>query len=606
MNNKINKLYQALIEKSYKVKLIKKGNHWVARGMTTFFIGSGILLFANTTNIQASDIWRANSPSEVAKRISNTDVTFTFKRGDTFWAVSQVLNIKYQTLMEWNGYKAGDEYNIPVGTVIRIRDNRLTIITPDGKSILDKKITDQDRIVPNQDKSSSFVKNGKNILKDKENNIKTETPQLVEDVPNKDKGKADSTESGTVTPTETEASKNIGNQGGSTTTPEEPVDQGNTGNQGGSTTTPEEPVDQGNTGNQGGSTTTPEEPVDQGNTGNQGGSTTTPEEPVDQGNTGNQGGSTTTPEEPVDQGNTGNQGGSTTSPEQPVDQGNTGNQGGSTTTPEEPVDQGNTGNQGGSTTTPEEPEKTSVDTAPLQNVLMASTDVESQPLYYNASSDKQIAYKQKIAEARELQFKSDLTVEEMNAAIEAVKNAKEQLNGAPTDFTEADKILEDYDKKDSNPYYHNASEESKKKYDDAIQQLQKLKNTVQVTQTQVNAAIDNINKAKAQLDGKVLSPNEQAKSDAIKAFEEDVKSYQEAIKYLPAGPYKDAAQQMLQIYGLNVLPSIKTYDVAGIKYNQQMLDTWINAYLQTFSKQLQDKKDLETQVNELQKLVNTR
>ena len=45
---------------------------------------------------------------------------------------------------------------------------------------------------------------------------------------------------------------------------------------------------------------------------------------------------------------------------------------------------------------------------------------------------------------------------------------------------------------------------------------------------------------KNQLDGKVLSTEEQNKFDAIKSFKEDIAYYQEAIKYLPEA-YRVAA-----------------------------------------------------------------
>ncbi|MBE7390856.1 hypothetical protein ACTQXV_08755 [Ligilactobacillus salivarius] len=67
--------------------------------MTILLFGLGVIALSNV-EVQASS-WHANSPAEIAKRISSNDRTFTFERGDTFWGISQVLNINYQTLMEW-------------------------------------------------------------------------------------------------------------------------------------------------------------------------------------------------------------------------------------------------------------------------------------------------------------------------------------------------------------------------------------------------------------------------------------------------------------------------------------------------------------------------
>ncbi|MBM6787474.1 LysM peptidoglycan-binding domain-containing protein, partial [Ligilactobacillus salivarius] len=217
------KLYKALTEQKYRVKLIKKGNHWVARGMTILLFGLGVIALSNV-EVQASS-WHANSPAEIAKRISSNDRTFTFERGDTFWGISQVLNINYQTLMEWNGYKSGDEYTIPVGTVISIRGNRLTFTTPNGNVILDKIIQPQDRItqtplptpaiITNKQKADNSSDNSNNSGSDSNREFPT------------DKGNVD-----------TGNSDNNANNSGSDNNQELPTDNGNvdTGNNGNNNT----------------------------------------------------------------------------------------------------------------------------------------------------------------------------------------------------------------------------------------------------------------------------------------------------------------------------------------------------------------------------------
>ena len=217
------KLYKALTEQKYRVKLIKKGNHWVARGITTLFFGLSVVALSNV-KVQASS-WHANSPAEIAKRISSNDRTFTFERGDTFWGISQVLNINYQTLMEWNGYKPGDEYTIPVGTVISIRGNRLTFTTPNGNVILDKIIQPQDRItqtplptpaiITNKQKADNSSDNSNNSGSDSNREFPT------------DKGNVD-----------TGNSDNNANNSGSDNNQELPTDNGNveTGNNGNNNT----------------------------------------------------------------------------------------------------------------------------------------------------------------------------------------------------------------------------------------------------------------------------------------------------------------------------------------------------------------------------------
>ena len=147
--------YQMIADRLYRVKLVKKGNHWIAIGLTAFTLGLGLttidaaslLSWRETTpaEIDAASLlpWRATTPAEIAPRIAPTDQTYTFRAGDTLWALAQVLGIDYHTLMEWNGLHEGDQYHIPVGTVVKIRGNHVTMTTPDGRKLIDRNLPPQ-------------------------------------------------------------------------------------------------------------------------------------------------------------------------------------------------------------------------------------------------------------------------------------------------------------------------------------------------------------------------------------------------------------------------------------------------------------------------------
>ena len=652
------KLYKALTEQKYRVKLIKKGNHWVARGMTILLFGLGVIALSNV-EVQASS-WHANSPAEIAKRISSNDRTFTFERGDTFWGISQVLNINYQTLMEWNGYKSSDEYTIPVGTVISIRGNRLTFTTSNGNVILDKIIQPQDRItqtslptpaiITNKQKTDNSSDNSNNSGSDSNREFPT------------DKGNVDSGNNGNNTDNSGNDSSNIPTDNGN-------VDTGNSGNNNtnnsGSDNSQELPTDNGNVdaGNNGnnntnnsGSDNSQELPTDNGNvdTGNSGNNNTnnsgsdSSNIPTDNGNvdTGNSdnnannSGSDNNQELPTDNGNVdaGNNGNNNTNNSGsgnsniPTDNGNvdTGNSdnnannSGSDNNQELPTDNGNVdaGNNGNNNTnnsgsdnnggpssidevSPSKPEQPKIDISPLQNLLMANSNIVSLPIYYNASENNRLAFDALMSEAKSLQYKLSLTNEEMVAMIDKLTAAKNNLNGKATDFSKADELLEEYNNRDNNQRYHNATAPSQLAYDNAINELKKLQNTTQVTQATVDSAIANVIEAKNQLDGKVLSTEEQNKFDAIKSFKEDIAYYQEAIKYLPDA-YRTAAEGLLQTQGLNVLPNINAFSTESIVSMQNNLKTWLDFYIKSADKQLQGKHDLEAKIQELQNLVDTK
>ncbi|MGU9993034.1 LysM peptidoglycan-binding domain-containing protein [Ligilactobacillus salivarius] len=704
------KLYKALTEQKYRVKLIKKGNHWVARGMTILLFGLGVIALSNV-EVQASS-WHANSPAEIAKRISSNDRTFTFERGDTFWGISQVLNINYQTLMEWNGYKSGDEYTIPVGTVISIRGNRLTFTTPNGNVILDKIIQPQDRItqtplptpaiITNKQKADNSSDNSNNSGSDSNREFPT------------DKGNVDSGNNGNNTDNSGNDSSNIptdngnvdtGNNGNNNTnnsgsdnsnipTDNGNVDNGNSGNNNannsGSDNSQELPIDNGNVdaGNNGNNNTnnsgsdnsnipTDNGNVDTGNSDNNANNSGSDNSniptdngnvdtensdnnannsgsdnsniPTDNGNvdTGNSGnnnnnnsGSDNSQELPTDNGNVdaGNNGNNNTNNSDsdnsniPTDNGNvdTGNSdnnannSGSDNNQELPTDNGNVdaGNNGNNNTnnsgsdnnggpssidevSPSKPEQPKIDISPLQNLLIANSNIVSLPIYYNASENNRLAFDALMSEAKSLQYKLSLTNEEMVAMIDKLTAAKNNLNGKATDFSKADELLEEYNNRDNNQRYHNATAPSQLAYDNAINELKKLQNTTQVTQATVDSAIANVIEAKNQLDGKVLSTEEQNKFDAIKSFKEDIAYYQEAIKYLPDA-YRTAAEGLLQTQGLNVLPNINAFSTESIVSMQNNLKTWLDFYIKSADKQLQGKRDLEAKIQELQNLVDTK
>ena len=651
------KLYKALTEQKYRVKLIKKGNHWVARGMTILLFGLGVIALSNV-EVQASS-WHANSPAEIAKRISSNDRTFTFERGDTFWGISQVLNINYQTLMEWNGYKSGDEYTIPVGTVISIRGNRLTFTTPNGNVILDKIIQPQDRItqtplptpaiITNKQKADNSSDNSNNSGSDSNREFPT------------DKGNVDNGNSG----------NNNANNSGSDNSQELPIDNGNVdaGNNGNNNTnnsgsdnsnipTDNGNVDTGNSDNNANNSGSDNSniPTDNGNvdtensdnnannSGSDNSNIPTDNGNVDTGNSGNNNnnnsGSDNSQELPTDNGNVdaGNNGNNNTNNSDsdnsniPTDNGNvdTGNSdnnannSGSDNNQELPTDNGNVdaGNNGNNNTnnsgsdnnggpssidevSPSKPEQPKIDISPLQNLLIANSNIVSLPIYYNASENNRLAFDALMSEAKSLQYKLSLTNEEMVAMIDKLTAAKNNLNGKATDFSKADELLEEYNNRDNNQRYHNATAPSQLAYDNAINELKKLQNTTQVTQATVDSAIANVIEAKNQLDGKVLSTEEQNKFDAIKSFKEDIAYYQEAIKYLPDA-YRTAAEGLLQTQGLNVLPNINAFSTESIVSMQNNLKTWLDFYIKSADKQLQGKRDLEAKIQELQNLVDTK
>ena len=407
------------------------------------------------------------------------------------------------------------------------------------------------------------------------------------------------------------------------------IDTGNSGNNSGSDNSQELPTDNGNNNTNNSDSYNSNIPTDNGNvdTGNSdnnannSGSDNNQELPTDNGNvnTDNNGNNNTNNSGsdnsniPTDNGNvdTGNNGNNNTNNSGsdnsniPTDNGNVDNGNSDNNTTNNSGSDNNGGPSSIDEVSPSKPEQPKIDISPLQNLLMANSNIVSLPIYYNASENSRLAFDALMSEAKSLQYKLSLTNEEMVAMIDKLTAAKNNLNGKATDFSKADELLEEYNNRDNNQRYHNATASSQLAYDNAINELKKLQNTTQVTQATVDSAIANVVEAKNQLDGKVLSTEEQNKFDAIKSFKEDIAYYQEAIKYLPDA-YRTAAEGLLQAQGLNVLPNINAFSTESIVSMQNNLKTWLDFYIKSADKQLQGKRDLEAKIQELQNLVDTK
>ena len=246
-----------------------------------------------------------------------------------------------------------------------------------------------------------------------------------------------------------------------------------------------------------------------------------------------------------------------------------------------------------------------IDLQPLQQRLLTSQSVMTKATYYNADAAKQLAYRTALAAAGQLQYDPQVTTEQMQAAIAQIDAAQAALDGQATDFNAATILLKRYDQRDQDPRYHNATTTAQAPYDEAVAALQKLMTTPAVTQAMLDAAVAQVEATQAKLDGAVLSPAEQAKVDAINEFKATVAYYQTALQYV-SPEYHQAAEGILQAYGINVLPNLKTYTTQGIQDNLTQLKRWMDLYIQSSAQQMQGRRDLEAAVAALQNLVATR
>ena len=714
--------YQMIADRLYRVKLVKKGNHWIAIGLTAFTLGLGL------TTIDAASLlpWRATTPAEIAPRIAPTDQTYTFRAGDTLWALAQVLGIDYHTLMEWNGLHEGDQYHIPVGTVVKIRGNHVTMTTPDGRKLIDRNLPPQvwrtqigttnailwpqvssgrssepigtfgglgtaatpldqgSQPTTKGDKPTVSVTPGGEVPATSASGSASETPTSGTDIPvtSGDNPMTSATPGGEApatsdsstaseTPTsETDTpatsgdipttSATLGGEAPATSdsgvageTPTSGTDTPATSDDNPTTSaTPggEVPAtsDSGSVGET--PTSGTETPATSGDnpttSATPGGEAPATSASASAGETPSSGTDTpaTSGDNPTTSATPGGEAPATsdsgtagetptsgtdtpaTSGDNPTTSATPGGEAPATSdsstaskTPTSGTDTPATSGDNptsGSGASDEQPQsidevkptprpQPKIDLQPLQRRLLTGQSVMTTAAYYNADAAKQLAYRTALAAASQLQYDPQVTAEQMQAAIAQIDAAQAALDGQATDFNVATILLKRYDQREQDPRYHNATTTAQAPYDEAVAALQKLMTTPAVTQAMLDATVAQVEATQAKLDGAILSPAEQAKVDAINEFKATVAYYQTALQYV-SPEYRQAAEGILQAYGINVLPNLKTYTTQGIQDNQASLKRWMDLYIQSSAQQMQGRRDLEAAVIALQNLVATR
>ena len=627
--------YQMIADRLYRVKLVKKGNHWIAIGLTAFTLTAFTLGLGPTTIDAASLLpWRATTPAEIAPRIAPTDQTYTFRAGDTLWALAQVLGIDYHTLMEWNGLHEGDQYHIPVGTVVKIRGNHVTMTTPDGRKLIDRNLPPQawrtqigttntilwpqvssgrssepigtfgglgtaatpldqgSQPTTKGDKPTVSVTPGGEVPATSDSSPAGETPTSGTDTPvtsgehpttsatpgGETPATSSSASAGETPTSETDTPATSGDNPTTSATPggEVPAtsDSGSVGETPTSgTETPATSDDNPTTS----ATSGGEAPATSGSTS----AGETPTSGTDTPATSASGSAGETPTSGTDT--------PATSGDNPTS--------GSGASGEQP--------QSIDEVKPTPRPQPKIDLQPLQRRLLTGQNVMTTAAYYNADAAKQLAYRTALAAASQLQYDPQVTAEQMQAAIAQIDTAQATLDGQATDFKAATILLKRYDQRDQDPRYHNATTTAQAPYDEAVAVLQKLMTTPAVTQAMLDAAVAQVEATQAKLDGAILSPAEQAKVDAINEFKATVAYYQTALQYV-SPEYLPYAQSMLQFRGTNVLPYLNTYTTEDIQKNQTILKQSMDLYIQSSAQQMQGRRDLEAAVTALQNLVATR
>lgn len=144
MKMKLSSLLKGGTDDVCKKRMVKsRTGDWVVKALTFVTVVGGVVL-ATCETVDAAE-WTANSSSEIAQRLSS-DKSYTFIKGDTFYEIGIATNIKFDKLMELNGFAMGEQYTVPVGTTISFDGANVEIKDINGEVKHTETLTDKDKI----------------------------------------------------------------------------------------------------------------------------------------------------------------------------------------------------------------------------------------------------------------------------------------------------------------------------------------------------------------------------------------------------------------------------------------------------------------------------
>ncbi|MGL9969735.1 LysM peptidoglycan-binding domain-containing protein [Enterococcus sp. DIV1420a] len=134
-------------EPKYRAKMYKKGKKWIIKGLLFSSLVLGGLILTDTEPVHAAE-WTANSVESIQAKLSANQSSYTFEEGDTFYNISLAVNVKWQKLMELNGFEDGSQYHVPVGTTISFDGSHIKVTNQQGEIVKEAQLTPADKVDP--------------------------------------------------------------------------------------------------------------------------------------------------------------------------------------------------------------------------------------------------------------------------------------------------------------------------------------------------------------------------------------------------------------------------------------------------------------------------
>ena len=190
----------------------------------------------------------------------------------------------------------------------------------------------------------------------------------------------------------------------------------------------------------------------------------------------------------------------------------------------------------------------------LKAEIAKDPTVKADDKYKNATDEKKQAYDDALAEAKRIDAKTDASQAEVNKAKEDLANAAAALDGQPTDKDALKAEIAKDPTVKADDKYKNATENSKKAYDDALAEAKRIDAKTDATQAEVNKAKKDLEDAAAALDGQptdkdalkaeiAKDPTVKADSKYKNATDEKKEAYDKALEEAKKVDEKEDATQ---------------------------------------------------------------
>ena len=190
----------------------------------------------------------------------------------------------------------------------------------------------------------------------------------------------------------------------------------------------------------------------------------------------------------------------------------------------------------------------------LKAEIAKDPTVKGTDKYKNATDAKKQAYDDALAEAKRIDAKEDATQAEVNKAKQDLANAAAALDGQPTDKDALKAEIAKDPTVKADDKYKNATENSKKAYDDALAEAKRIDAKTEATQAEVNKAKEDLANAAAALDGQptdkdalkaeiAKDPTVKADSKYKNATDEKKEAYDKALEEAKKVDEKEDATQ---------------------------------------------------------------